>query len=94
MNWAYQINTLRKCLNTARSYTIAANSAVLLNIDFDKISSYRVFLGCFQNWEFQYYTNNRTNSYVRDGKLFIKPVCFQLNTRNVYYSILLFMSWL
>nr|AEE89455.1 beta-glucan recognition protein [Tapes literatus] len=25
------------------------------------------------NWEFQYYTNNRTNSYVRDGKLFIKP---------------------
>ncbi|XP_033115164.1 beta-1,3-glucan-binding protein-like isoform X2 [Anneissia japonica] len=25
------------------------------------------------NWEFQYYTNNRSNSYVRDGKLYIKP---------------------
>jgi beta-glucanase (GH16 family) len=25
------------------------------------------------NWEFQYYTNNRSNSYVKDGKLFIKP---------------------
>jgi beta-glucanase (GH16 family) len=25
------------------------------------------------NWEFQYYTNNRSNSYVRDGNLFIKP---------------------
>jgi beta-glucanase (GH16 family) len=25
------------------------------------------------NWEFQYYTNNRTNSYAKDGKLFIKP---------------------
>ncbi|XP_072018556.1 beta-1,3-glucan-binding protein-like [Amphiura filiformis] len=25
------------------------------------------------NWEFQYYTNNRTNSYCRDGTLFIKP---------------------
>nr|XP_039254431.1 beta-1,3-glucan-binding protein-like [Styela clava] len=25
------------------------------------------------NWEFQYYTNNRTNSYVRDNTLFIKP---------------------
>jgi hypothetical protein len=25
------------------------------------------------NWEFQYYTNNRSNSYVNDGKLFIKP---------------------
>lgn len=25
------------------------------------------------NWEFQYYGNNRTNSYVEDGILFIKP---------------------
>ncbi|XP_062592213.1 beta-1,3-glucan-binding protein-like [Saccostrea cucullata] len=25
------------------------------------------------NWEFEYYTNNRTNSYTKDGKLFIKP---------------------
>ncbi|XP_072023402.1 beta-1,3-glucan-binding protein-like [Amphiura filiformis] len=25
------------------------------------------------NWEFQYYINNRSNSYVRDGSLYIKP---------------------
>eukprot|EP00457_Paulinella_chromatophora_P008884 gb/GEZN01008933.1/.p1 GENE.gb/GEZN01008933.1/~~gb/GEZN01008933.1/.p1 ORF type:complete len:347 (-),score=20.10 gb/GEZN01008933.1/:290-1330(-) len=25
------------------------------------------------NWEFQWYTNNRTNSFVRDGVLFLKP---------------------
>ncbi|KAJ3309534.1 hypothetical protein HDV04_005974, partial [Boothiomyces sp. JEL0838] len=25
------------------------------------------------NWEFQYYTNNRTNSFVEDGVLYIKP---------------------
>ncbi|XP_022087863.1 beta-1,3-glucan-binding protein-like isoform X2 [Acanthaster planci] len=25
------------------------------------------------NWEFQYYTNNRSNSYVRDSTLFLKP---------------------
>eukprot|EP01084_Bolivina_argentea_P014699 27493_1 len=25
------------------------------------------------NWEFEYYTNNRTNSYVKDGVLYIKP---------------------
>jgi len=25
------------------------------------------------NWEFQYYTNNRTNSHVEDGQLVIKP---------------------
>jgi hypothetical protein len=34
------------------------------------------FLWCgdlFQNWEFEVYVNNRSNSFVRDGKLFIKP---------------------
>lgn len=25
------------------------------------------------NWEFQYYTNNRSNSFVEDGILYIKP---------------------
>ena len=25
------------------------------------------------NWEFEYYTNNRSNSYVKDGILYIKP---------------------
>lgn len=25
------------------------------------------------NWEFEYYTNNRTNSYVRNGTLFLRP---------------------
>eukprot|EP00486_Rosalina_sp_Unknown_P016167 CAMPEP_0201596728 /NCGR_PEP_ID=MMETSP0190_2-20130828/193357_1 /ASSEMBLY_ACC=CAM_ASM_000263 /TAXON_ID=37353 /ORGANISM="Rosalina sp." /LENGTH=398 /DNA_ID=CAMNT_0048057255 /DNA_START=134 /DNA_END=1330 /DNA_ORIENTATION=+ len=25
------------------------------------------------NWEFEYYTNNRSNSYVRDGVLYLKP---------------------
>ena len=32
------------------------------------------FLLCLQNWEFQIYDNNRSNSYVRDGILYIKPV--------------------
>jgi hypothetical protein len=27
----------------------------------------------FQHWEFEIYLNNRSNSFVRDGKLFIKP---------------------
>jgi hypothetical protein len=26
-----------------------------------------------QNWEFQMYYNNRSNSYTKDSKLFIKP---------------------
>ena len=29
------------------------------------------------NWEFQYYTNNRSNSYVRDGILYIKPTLME-----------------
>ncbi|XP_014665919.1 PREDICTED: beta-1,3-glucan-binding protein-like [Priapulus caudatus] len=29
------------------------------------------------NWEFQLYQNNRSNSYTRDGKLFIKPMLLE-----------------
>ncbi|KAJ3214218.1 hypothetical protein HDU67_001970 [Dinochytrium kinnereticum] len=32
------------------------------------------------NWEFQSYSNNRTNSFIRDGKLFIKPT---LTSNNI-----------
>jgi hypothetical protein len=27
----------------------------------------------FQNWEFEMYLNNRSNTFVRDGRLFIRP---------------------
>ncbi len=37
-----------------------------------------------QSWEFQYYQNNRTNSYVKDGHLYITPtvsgVCIYIYT--------------
>lgn len=36
---------------------------------------HEITAGGNRNSEFQYYTNNRTNSYVRNGTLFIKPVC-------------------
>ena len=29
------------------------------------------------NWEFEYYSNNRSNSYVRDGVLYIKPTLME-----------------
>nr|XP_054764484.1 beta-1,3-glucan-binding protein-like isoform X1 [Lytechinus pictus] len=41
-----------------------------LNLD---IWEHEITAGGGGNWEFQYYTNNRSNSYVKDGKLFIKP---------------------
>ncbi len=34
---------------------------------------HEITLGGGGNWEFQYYTNNRTNSYVRDGILYLRP---------------------
>ncbi|KAH3882684.1 beta-1,3-glucan-binding protein-like [Dreissena polymorpha] len=41
-----------------------------LNLD---VWEHEITAGGGGNWEFEYYTNNRSNSYVRDGKLFIKP---------------------
>lgn len=38
------------------------------------ISNWSIVAGGGGNGEFQYYINNRTNSYVQDGTLFIKPV--------------------
>ncbi|RUS89754.1 hypothetical protein EGW08_002457, partial [Elysia chlorotica] len=38
-----------------------------------KLWEHEITAGGGGNWEFQYYTNNRSNAYVRDGKLFIKP---------------------
>ena len=34
---------------------------------------HEITLGGGGNWEFQYYDNNRSNSYVKDGVLYIKP---------------------
>ncbi len=35
-----------------------------------------------QNWEFQYFQNNRTNSYVKDGHLYIKPTVSGIHVSN------------
>ena len=34
---------------------------------------HEITLGGGGNWEFQYYDNNRSNSYVKDGMLYLKP---------------------
>ncbi|XP_070574553.1 beta-1,3-glucan-binding protein-like [Ptychodera flava] len=45
------------------------------NFDYFDLSvwQHEITAGGGGNWEFQYYTNNRTNSYTRDGILYIKP---------------------
>ncbi|XP_076472838.1 beta-1,3-glucan-binding protein-like [Babylonia areolata] len=45
------------------------------NFDFinHRVWEHELTAGGGGNWEFQFYTNNRTNSYTRDGILYIKP---------------------
>lgn len=45
------------------------------NFDFInfKVWEHEITAGGGGNWEFQYYTNNRTNSYTKNGVLYIKP---------------------
>jgi len=54
-----------------------SNEKVVFEDDFDEFDlekwQHEITMGGGGNWEFQHYTNNRTNSYVRDSTLFIKP---------------------
>ncbi|PVD32830.1 hypothetical protein C0Q70_08277 [Pomacea canaliculata] len=57
------------------------------NFDFinHRVWQHEITAGGGGNWEFQYYTNNRTNSYTKDGVLYIKPATiWMLPTQNVY----------
>ncbi|XP_050408378.1 beta-1,3-glucan-binding protein [Patella vulgata] len=38
-----------------------------------EVWEHELTLGGGGNWEFEYYTNNRSNSYVRNGILYLKP---------------------
>jgi len=42
------------------------------DLDLD-VWEHEITAGGGGNWEFQYYSNNRSNSYAKDGKLYIKP---------------------
>ena len=50
---------------------------LILNDDFDTFNlnlwKHELTAGGGGNWEFEYYNNNRSNSYVRDSCLFIHP---------------------
>ena len=50
---------------------------MIFSDDFDYFDiatwKHEITLGEGGNWEFQYYDNNRSNSYVKDGVLYIEP---------------------
>ena len=61
------------------SYAIGERQLVLvLDEDFKSFNlslwQHELTLGGGGNWEFEYYTNNRSSSYVKDGALYINPV--------------------
>ena len=67
--------SLLPSLVSAASYR--PGERLLFADEFDELDNevweHEITLGGGGNWEFQYYTNNRSNSFVRDGVLFLKP---------------------
>lgn len=57
--------------------TLVAGDTLIFEENFDELNfdrwQHELTMGGGGNWEFQVYTNNRSNSYVRDNTLFIKP---------------------
>ena len=56
---------------------LQGGSRLIFDDEFDDFDiarwKHEITLGGGGNWEFQYYDKNRSNSYVRDGVLYIKP---------------------
>ena len=52
-------------------------SRLILDDEFEEFNltrwKHEITLGGGGNWEFQYYDNNRSNSFVKDGVLYLKP---------------------
>jgi hypothetical protein len=61
------------------SFALAANYCPILQDDFNgpnidpKVWRHDVTLAGGGNWEFQWYTNNRTNSFIENGVLYLRP---------------------
>ena len=60
-------------------FTVSALAAetLIFSDDFTKFDmktwEHELTMGGGGNWEFEWYVNNRSNSYVRDGILYLKP---------------------
>jgi len=54
-----------------------AGGSLIFEDTFDKLDfskwEHELTMGGGGNWEFEWYVNNRSNSYVRNGVLYIKP---------------------
>ena len=68
---------LLPCLFLLALSSVARAQTLVLDEEFETLNlslwQHEITLGGGGNWEFQYYSNNRTNSYVKDGVLYIQP---------------------
>ena len=66
-------------LTTLATFALGAKAAerVIFEDDFKFLNfttwQHEITMSGGGNWEFEYYTNNRTNSFVKDGILHLQP---------------------
>ena len=81
------------CLFLLALNGVAWAETLVLDEEFNTLNlslwQHEITLGGGGKWEFEYYTNNRTNSYVKDGVLYIQPTFLvddigEANLKNGY----------
>jgi len=57
--------------------SFAAAETLVFEDDFNTLNfttwEHEITMGGGGNWEFEYYTNNRTNSFTKEGVLYLQP---------------------
>lgn len=70
-------NYLKSAILLMIGGTTAAAETLIWEDKFDHLDfkkwQHEITMGGGGNWEFQWYTNNRTNSFVEDGVLYLQP---------------------
>lgn len=74
---AFKAATIGLLLGLATYSVALKNPKLVFSDEFDELNTFRwqheVTLGGGGNWEFELYSNNRSNSYTKDGILYLQP---------------------
>ena len=76
---------------------VASAETLIWEDQFDKLDfskwQHEISLSGGGNWEFEWYTNNRTNSFVEDGVLYLQPTLFKDNIGDAAMHTADFNIW-
>lgn len=68
---------MKKILFTIATVAVASAEKLIFEDNFDTLNyktwEHELTLGGGGNWEFEWYVNNRSNSYIKNGVLYLKP---------------------